>query len=258
MNRKRLVTLPVLLLILLSAIGISYAAWFDTITILGTAETGELEFLFDWRESPDPTERYIDPETGIAVEGEWLGKEVGELLAYYANPEFLCPTCACPPDQYASPQGLYGWEYLVIEANNVYPGYIASTEFKYWNPGSIPLVVVGLDFKGTKDCEPLYDLLWDATVLNGDIYEDKNGNGEIDAADGLAIANIKIDGLALDYQIDPCDFIEKAEIDIHFYQPIEECCTYTFWFRLKAIQWNKVYEAPEIDWGDWPELIVID
>ena len=96
MSRKQLVTLPILLIVLLSAIGISYAAWFDTITIVGRAETGELELLFHWYESP-PTvaEGFIWTEyhgtewhgkpifPGARAEGEWHDKDVAQLNSWY-------------------------------------------------------------------------------------------------------------------------------------------------------------------------------
>ena len=264
MTRKRLITLPILLIVLLSAIGVSYAAWFDTITIVGTAQTGELEFLFWWREpivvteawevTPYHKEIFPDLVVGSLMPGEWLDKPIASTNAYYDGEVYLCPTCACPEDGDYGPNedGLYGYEFLVIEVDNAYPGYIALTQFRYWNPGSIPLEIAGLDFVGTKDCEPVYDLIWDDSGdYTGDIYEDKDGVPGLSAGDGDPIARIEITIPAQTAQVDPCSKPFKDEIDIYFYQPIEECCTYTFKFRLKAIQWNKLYEADTIDWP-WP------
>jgi len=209
--------------------GAGFAHWSDDVQIEGTVEMGSLTLAFDYVEPPSCQEYYRDPATGALVEGEWLGKEVGDCDAWF--------------DDYMEDvhSGKRGYKTLYIAITNAYPQYIVHTTFKLHNIGTIALDITEYIITGEKRDSTgavVYDLLWydpDGDYI-GSLYEDVNGNGVVDAGD-LEVINLEITN-ALPYQIDPCK-TNKEEIDMEFKQDAEECHTYTIHVSVVAIQWNK-------------------
>lgn len=229
MKNKKLAAIPLLIAIALSIFGFAYAAWIDTVYIEGTVHMGSLTLAFDYVEPPLCQEYYKDPVTSALVEGEWLGKEVGDASCHYDD---------LITDVHSEKEG---YKKLIIEVTNAYPQYIVHTTFKLHNIGTIPIDIAKYEITGEKRDDTgavVYDLLWydlDEDYI-GSLYEDVNGNGVVDAGD-LEVINLEITN-ALPYQIDPCN-TNKAEIDLDFKQDAEECHTYTIHVTVIGIQWNK-------------------
>ena len=228
MNSK-ILTLPMLIVLVLSAVGVASAHWSDTVRINGTVSMGSLTLAFDYVEPPLCQEYYLDPDTGQLVEGEWLGKDVGNVECWY--------------DEYIEDPhtGKAGYKKMYIEVTNAYPQYIVHTVFKLHNIGTVPLCVKEYIITGEKrdaTGAKIYDLLWydpDGDWI-GSLWEDVNGNGVVDDGD-LEVINLEITN-ALPYQIDPCR-THKAEMDLEFKQDAEECHTYIIEVEVVGIQWNK-------------------
>ena len=196
---KKIGLLCLALVLALGTLGVGYAMWFDTVTIEGTVDTGSLDLSFDWQEPPSASEYYWG-EGGQLVSGEYLGKEVATTVAWYSDEETDIVTAK------------KGYETLNILVDNAYPGYIARVTFLLHNIGSVPLDVVRYEISGEKREEDgttkICDLLW-GPVGSGywqSIYEDLNGNGEIDASDPEVLLFRITDSLPV--QVDPC-FSEK-------------------------------------------------
>lgn len=226
---KKLTAIPLLIALALSIFGFVYAHWSDMVYIEGTVEMGSLTLAFDYVEPPSCLEYYRDPDTGALVLGEWLGKEVGSCSARYD--ELI-------EDVHSLKEG---YKTLIIEVDNAYPQYIVHTTFKLHNIGTIPIDIAAYEITGEKrDSEGtvIYNLLWydpDGDYI-GELWEDVNGNGVVDAGD-LEVINLEITN-KLPYQIDPC-WTHKAQMDMEFKQDAEECHTYTIHVTVIGIQWNK-------------------
>lgn len=233
MKNKMLAAIPLLIAIALSIFGFVYAHWSDPVQIEGTVRMGSLTLAFGNKppiEPPKCREFYVDPITGELVEGEWLGKNVGECSAHYQDRIEDVHT------------GKYGYKILNITVVNAYPQYRVHTTFRVHNIGTIPLNICNYTITGEKRNATgvVYDLLWhdpDGDWI-GELWEDVNGNGVVDTAgpDKLVI-NLEITN-AIPYQIDPCKD-NKAQIDLDFKQDAQECHIYTIHVTIPAIQWNK-------------------
>ena len=131
------VAIPVFLIILLSMIGISYSAWFDTILVTGTSHTGEVMIAFPWWESPSMQEVHIMGDEWwpvVFIPGEHEDKDVASATAHYEDPIFPDGDCCdCPPFDFGQGDVLWGddahdppiqgYRTLVLNYYNVYPGY---------------------------------------------------------------------------------------------------------------------------------------
>jgi len=230
MKNKKLATIPLVMAIVLSVFGFVYASWKDTVYIEGTVEMGSLTLAFDYVEPADCDEYWFNHTSGALVPGEYLGKDVGECDAYYEDEI---------EDEHT---GKKGYKTLIINVTNAYPQYYVHTTFKLHNIGLIPIDICKYTITGEKrnstTMAKVYDLLWhdpDGDWI-GELWEDVNGNGVVDAGD-LLVINLEITN-ALPYQIDPCN-TNKAEIDMDFKQDAEECHVYTIHVTVVGVQWNK-------------------
>jgi predicted ribosomally synthesized peptide with SipW-like signal peptide len=238
MDNKKIASIALIIAISLSAVGIVYAHWSDTATINGVIHMGTLTLAFDTRESPSCDEFYHNPTPPPDwIAGEAEGKDVGSCDAYYTDLITDVHT------------GKEGFKTLVIEIDNAYPQYAVHTTFIAHNIGTVPLFLYGLTLVGDKIDHTgtvIYHLLMSTSIdpsglISGEIYEDVNGNGIIDAGDILVI-NVQVKNQEFPLQIDPCHS-DKMEIDIDFKQEAEMCHTYVLTFQLLAVQWNKLSEV---------------
>jgi len=240
MEKKKLAAISLIIAIALSTFGFVYAAWRDYVTIGGTVNMGSLTLAFSTRESPTCTEYNLNPNPPPDwVEGEIEGKDVGSCNAYY-DPQSLIV------DEHT---GKEGYERLIIEVENAYPGYAVHTTFIIHNIGTVPIMVYGIGFSGEKrDSEGtlVYNLIavsWieGGNKIVGEIYEDVDGSGDVSKGDILVI-NFTVINHKFPFQLDPCHE-NKMELDIDFKQEAEECHTYLLYFELLGIQWNKLGEV---------------
>lgn len=239
MKAKR-VALPLVLIMVLSTLGIAYAAWTDYVFIEGEANMGSLTLAFDTFEPPFCRELHWRPEYGDQLrDGEYLGKEVASCVAWTADYVVDVHT------------GKDGYKTLNIDIFNAYPCLYVFTTFKLHNIGSIPLSVYEYIFSGgkfNKAGELIYDILFERTGAETYLlYEDINDNGIVDGPD-VAVMWASIPFLTQFPQIEPCETY-KTEIDFHFLQPAQQCHTYRIVVNVGAIQWNKLYEVTEVPIG---------
>ncbi len=230
MENKKLAAMVLLIALALSTFGFAYAHWSDMVYIEGTVEMGSLALAFDYVEPPSCVEYYW--ANGKKVEGEYLGKEVGDSDCHYED--YI-------KDVHTLKEG---YKKLIIEITNAYPQYIVHTTFKLHNIGTIPIDIATYeitgekrDSEGTVICNLLYADTDPAKPWIGDLWEDVDGDGIIDLAVDLKVIDLEITN-QLPKQIDPCD-TDKAEIDLEFKQDAEECHTYTIHVTVVGIQWNK-------------------
>ena len=229
--------LPLLITVILSALGIAYAGWVDQVYIMGTAEMGSMTLAFDYTEPPVVSEFHKIGGEGGLVPGEYLGKEVASERAWY---DVLVTDCKT---------GLMGYKELHIEVNNSYPCLYVYTTFVLRNLGTVPLMVYQYNITaecissqtGAKVCDlGLVPQAAPGGKYEWLLFEDLDGDGEKDADENYVLWMQTVDGLPL--QIDKEGY-EKREIDIHFLQPARQCHIYKFRVSVDAIQWNKLYET---------------
>lgn len=216
--RKRMLALPVIVILAVSLAGFAYAHWSDMVYIEGKAEMGSLTLAFD----PDEILSCVDNELLLPVP-----KDVGWCEIYY------------DPDSYVQdPHTLKdGYKTLVFVIHDAYPQYaVHFTTVVLHNIGTIPIHIIGM-----KIWDPMGVLNFEWVVppptspSEGLFWKDFNGNGVYDL--GEEIMNVVIVNFVC-VQLDPCEST-KGEIDIDFKQPAEECHTYYFAIEFEGMQWNK-------------------
>jgi hypothetical protein len=239
MKKNKIITIPIVLIITLAFCGIAYAHWFDQVHVEGVTKGGTVNLAFDWLEPPQYAEFHMNL-AGQLVPGEYLGKDVGYGSAYFTEEDYDVHTLK------------YGYQKLIIDMFCAYPSYRGHTTFKIHNIGTVPVNICRYIITGerwTKDQPDVpgvkeYDLIFIPTIseYQGEMYEDRNGNGEVDDGDVLVI-NLDIINGYLPYQLDPCN-TNKQEIDVHFKQDAAQCHKYLIFVEIAALQWNK-------DCADW-------
>jgi hypothetical protein len=237
MNNKKLMTLPVILIIGLAGAGAAYAAWFDIVTIDGTVVMGSFTVAWNYTESPICGIQWYDHETGI-----WKplpANKIGETR------------CEIYPDPttyiYEPKTGKDGYLTMNWTIENAYPQIkFLWTNPKIQNIGTIPAMIYNITVTGydVKDDEELR-FVWTQFGRNKNLlgaFWDDGEDDTWDTADDLKIINLYIPAGWLGTQFDPCSGI-KSEIDLDFEQEAEECHTYTFSITIDCVQWNKYYEV---------------
>ena len=230
MKNKKLIAIPLLIAIALSAFGFVYARWMDTIYIEGTAEMGSLTLVWD----EDTRLVWVDNE-------DWNGdgkielpeKDIGYAAFYYDTGSYLV-------DPHT---GKGGYKNIIIEVHDAYAQYeVDFTTLVVNNTGTIPAHFVDIIITGYDETDE-EDLMF--VWVSGYEYEigyflDNGPDDTWGTADDVIIIYIYIVNFVCN-QLDPCH-VTKGEIDLEFTQECEECHTYTFDFELVGVQWNKVAE----------------
>jgi hypothetical protein len=246
MRPKKLMVLPIIVIIALAGTGVAFSHWIDQLYVEGTVKGGTLALVFDELEPPICTEFHMNPDTGQLVLGEYFDKDNAFCEAYYV--EYVQDVHSLK----------WGYKGLVIDIENAYPSYRAHTQFIFHNIGTIPIWICDIILSGakmTKDDEfiaPLYFIRTNVPPgdIEGEIWEDLDYETlpGPSAGDKL-VMNVVIQNGEFPFQLDPCDD-DKGEIDFHFKQDVQQCHRYRLYFYLYGVQWNK--ECPE------PGIIVVD
>lgn len=195
-----------MLIIALSIVGFAFATWWDYVQIEGTVEMGTVAIGFT---ELTCVEKHKDPVTGLKVDGEWLGKDVGWVE---------CDLVDFVEDEHTLK---VGYKTALVTIHNAYPSYQVHIIFAVENLGTIPVVFTEINI-----WDPTGTLVWDDVL-----------QALVDPATGDPIINFDIVNL-IDVQLDYCEDT-KAEVDVHFKQEAEECHTYQFKVEIVAVQWNK-------------------
>ena len=207
MKEKTLALLTVIF-IALSITGFTYAQWNDTIVISNTMTFGywgDLNLVFVYPLTC--TEYHTDPLTAELLEGEYLGKDVGNSDCQYDYEVTDTDTSKS------------GYKMLIITINNAYPSYEVHCNYTLENIGLLPLHI-----NETVISDPNGILTWDPA------------QGAIVDAGGNPIINITTTPPLVCNTLQPEDdpntpqLENKAEFEIaiHVTDNAQECHTYTF------------------------------
>lgn len=211
---KKMLVLPVLIMMALSMTGVAMAHWRDSIQLKGKISMGSLTLAFSTPRDPEPevVEWHI-LDNGDRERGEPCGKEVAVTTAVYEN---------WIVDEHT---GKGGYKTLVITIDNAYPCYEPHVWFVLHNIGTTPM-----DIENYLVSDPTGELTpvcrWELDAFLCDL-EDENG---------VPVINLAIVNGGLPFQLDPC-YDEKMEIDIHIKQEALECHTYQFEVMILAHEW---------------------
>lgn len=233
---KKYISLAVLLIISMSAVGFGYAYWADSLTVKGEIYTDTLNAA--WL-TVEPISISDNEEPYPLKDYAWGKYEL-------QDEETDCRT------------GLSGYKNLKLDVYNAYPGYyIRFHNVPLGNIGTTPweiyeITVVAKDETNGRELTWQWDIApWDVPV-NGLAYDDSLGptSGQVDleTADfpGEEKLWIQLGNFAAGagdtiynrgWQLEEGDWM-KGEIDIYFLQPIEECHHYSFDITIKVVQWN--------------------
>jgi len=225
--------IPLILTVILSTLGLAFAAWTDQVVITGTAKMGTVTLAFDLIEPPIVTEFHQLGGEGPLIPGEYLDKDVASSYALYEE---------LVTDTHTEKEG---FKKLVIMVENAYPCLHVFTTYKLHNIGSIPVMVYEYiavaekysSVTGAWVCDLVMDPISSEESL---LFEDYNGNGVQDPGEEYVMWLRMTDSLPI--QIDPCNS-DKREFDLHFLQPAQQCHIYRIYIEINAIQWNKLYEV---------------
>ena len=209
--KEKVLTLLTFIFIAMSISGFTYAQWNDIIVVSNTMRFGDLNMGFTKQELPTCVEYHIDPATRQLVEGEYLGKDVGECECYYKD---LKEDFDTGKEAYAT---------LVIVITNAYPSYEVHCNFTLENIGTLRLHI-----NETVISDPNGFLTWDpaqSALLDAD-------------GDPITIMTITPDLVCnyLERDDNPATpwFDNKAEFEmaIHITDNAEECHVYTFQVKI--------------------------
>lgn len=198
MHNKRIVALPILLLVMLSVVGFTYAHWSDSVKIEGTAETSTLTFGFEKTEF-DP--HVVDNE-GTPQRPQDIGKASCYLTDEYTDPK----------------TGKTIYRTLVLTVTNAYPSYAVGLTFVVKNAGTLPLHIKSVVFY-----DPTGRLVYDP--ITKEFTDTTTGKVAFNAAHINLVSE----------KLHPCES-EKAEVDIHVKQDASQCTTYTIYVNIVAEQ----------------------
>ena len=232
----------------LAAIGGGYAAWFDTITISGTVNTGNVDIVVD---SYSHTYVYKVPDELFpgAYENETCIRHLTNLPAGFnpIYPSGWIPVAHAKADQAFDAAGPID-DAVVVEFNNLFPciDFVADVVFHY--VGSIPAKINFADFISVGGDDGYQDWLEDLWNLHQAYPEygiwveayrcDENGNlpEEVDP-----------EIVDLGTQLHYCDYV-LLEIHIHLPQYWPDTMEPTndlmlrsgsFMGQIEVVQWNE-------------------
>jgi len=226
--------IPLILAVILSTLGLAFAAWTDQVVVTGTAKMGTVTLAFDLFEPPVVTE-FHELSNGSLILGEYLGKDVANAYARYEDRVI---------DTHTQKEG---YKKLIITVENAYPCLHVFTVYKLHNIGTIPVMIYEYTAKAEKWSSVNNTKVCDLVMVPQPsdefmLFEDYNGNGVQDdpVKEPFVIWMRLTDSLPV--QIDPC-YTDKREFDLHFLQPAQQCHIYKIFIEINAIQWNKLYEV---------------
>lgn len=222
MKNAKFLALPVVLMLGLTAVGVSYAHWSESLMVEATIETDEL----DWEFEPgsvsvrDPCDtESLDPimtEEGILTSTKnYACGEVILLDGPDSEPE------GCPETDLSL---------LDITLYNAYPGYYNHFDFYVHNNGTTPLIQ-------------------DVVIIRVDdqiVYELDAGSSGVFRPldlDGDGCADIMLRwGNNIGGQLDPCQSW-NISFGLYVLQEAPECAELNFQVEMHAVNWNEYEQA---------------
>lgn len=192
------------LLLALGTMGVGYAHWSDTVTISGTAETGEFNDCFGWVVSNDDgvPDGVIDPgDNGLdPYEPQTAGSPCGR-----EDMDVASTTALLEEDPH----------YMTVTLTHAYPCYYPTLFYSLKNDGTIPSQIVSI----TVDEEV------------GDHITTP------DIPDNIPELFVTVTGIYIGQNIDPGEEV-TGDLEIHVTLDAEECHTYAIRVTIITIPWN--------------------
>jgi hypothetical protein len=213
MQNKKIIAIPLIIVIALATVGFAYALLSQTLTINGTLTTGELDWEFV-RGYSGGNDNGLDynaswyPTPGI----ERLDKDIGNTTVTEKDSD-----------------GDGDLDALEVNMTNVYPWYAVHVAFRVHCSGTIPIKIWKAVFK--VDNTVVQEIYTDDTT----VLLDLNGDGKNDTSIWW--------GDNFGRQLEPCSGRDLS-FDIIVLQDCPKSSTLTFTIEFMAIQWNEYYVPP--------------
>ena len=211
MKNEKITIISLMVLIALATIGFTYALLSQTLTISGTATTGELEWEFKSPYGCMDGPGGLDYNANCSWDWWQVDKDVGG------------PTVVTPIDT----DGDGHYDKLNVTLVNVYPGYAEEISFYLHNCGTIPLI-------------------FEKIVINDEIeiYENTPMEQIFVDLDDDGYNDVKLRwGNHIGIQYEPCTSKEESFSILVLQNEYNEGKTLTLIIELVAVQWNG-YVAP--------------
>lgn len=244
MNTRKLILSFVFLIILTSAVGLTYAHWYDSVTYEAVVQTGSYSFVFPKDVSETTIPAYGEPWDDVTIRLD-KGSEFG---GPYVTADWGLSDRVddCLTEN-------WGYATMWVEIYNAYPGIVAARTVVLENIGTTPLHLNGINVY-----DPCQIMQWewiqpfeatDPVEYQGVIYSADNcmgyfwidglvpgedPNGEYDEEEAVMLIWFS-HGKVLQLHQGGKD---KGEFDIYFLQPLEECQKYCFEIQYLSDQWN--------------------
>ncbi len=221
---NKIATMFIVSIFALSGLGISYAAWTDTITIDGTVDTGKL--CLKWRAFTDASGNPLEPYiTQQDIGPDWHSDMAGGMVNVWQDPEYK---------DVGSTTFTWGdtdHKIIVMTVDNAYPCYYnhISTWIEACADSTIPLKIWKLVYTFTNTATGYQETV-EVTTHNQLVYF----HGE---AGGPAVFEINW-GNHFGTQMHGGDRIDVS-FEFHVLQPAEQSHLYTIDIEIVGIQWNE-------------------
>ena len=218
---NKMATVFIVSLFVLSGLGITYAAWTDTLTIDGTVDTGKL--CLRWRQYATGEPYITQQDTGA----DWHSDMAGGMNNVWQDPEMKDVGSTTFSWGDAGP----AHKILQMTVNNAYPCYYnhVSTWIVACEDSTIPLKIWKLIYTFT-NMETMYQEVVEVTTHNQLV----NFHGE---DGGPAVFEIRW-GNHFGSQLHGGDRVDVS-FEFHVLQPAEQNHQYTIDMEIVGIQWNE-------------------
>lgn len=214
MTNKKMMLVPAALILALFASAFTYGLWFQTLTVDGTVETGDLEWIV-WAQ--------FTSDEGIAPDRS--------ILPGFSGPPFTVPEGKNVGNTWC--EIARDGKSVTFYLNNTYPCYLAMCSVYFQNIGTIPLHIECVEFLDAQDnliynfTYPTYDM----PPLNLSLDDDCMPDIEVWLLENLG------------EQVHPGQVSNEYSFWIHVLQTASEDSCYTFKMKFTAVQWNE---------SEWP------
>lgn len=226
---KKIGLLCLALVLALGSLGIGYAMWSDTLTIVGNVNTGELVVIFDSQYDNDDSQQ-LDP----SEEGSWSGFAAGTPV-WTGDRE---------NKDVASTSSTFGDTSAQVTVAEGYPCYWGSVVWDVKNTGSVPVKLYSVTLVALSKNGPV----WTGSIpldIGTRYYVDldiPNIDTSLDAGDDFSF----ILSEKWTDQIDPYTWKDALhdgkgylDITVHVEQDAEEKTNYDFTIDYVFANWNE-------------------
>lgn len=200
MNKKKMIALPLIAIMLSLTTAVALAHWVDNVYVVGTVDTGE--FCACWTEA-DNLKKGIDWTIAVGMQTPAVpvcgNKDIAETYVKIVD----CDT-------------------VQVNITNGYPCFYDHLIFGVTNCGTVPWAILSVTFETPYDREVLTANRYFTMDLDGDQVDDIEFSWGDNFGD----------------QIDPQAFADLS-MSFHLMNPIPQNATLTFSITLEVINWNE-------------------